>query len=59
MPRLRCDSIPLLSLSSCKAGCAGLVGISFVEQGDGREFVNIFRWLPIGLIEAGPFDKVL
>jgi hypothetical protein len=58
-PRLCRDSIPLLSLSSCEAEWSGLVRILFVEPGDSFEFVNIFRWLPVGLVEAGPFDKVL
>jgi hypothetical protein len=31
----------------------------FVEPGDSFEFIDIFRWLPVGLIEAGPFDEVL
>jgi hypothetical protein len=52
-------SIPLLSLSSYEAEWSGLVRILFVEPGDGFEFVNIFCWLPVGLVEAGPFDEVL
>jgi hypothetical protein len=35
------------------------VRILFVKPGDGFELVNVFCWLPVGLIEAGPFDKVL
>ena len=53
------DSIPLLSLSSREAQGPGLVRVLLVEQGDRFEFVDIFCRLPVGLIEAGPFNKVL
>jgi hypothetical protein len=56
---LRRDSIPFLSLSSCEAAWSRLLRISLVEPCDGLEFVNVFCWLPVGLIEAGPLDKVL
>jgi hypothetical protein len=56
---LRRDSIPFLSLSSCEAAWSRPLRISFVEPRDGLEFVSVFCWLPVGLIEAGPLDKVL